>query len=219
MYSCCYRLSFSAFSVQRLLPFFASVFRSKCQNTNERIDTPRGTIHNARMKTGPGVDAPETDNPTPYRHEWTNSGVRRHRRSALRCPPRHNPRNSVPQNRKNHPPLSFRQPSRCSAPSRPRTARGSRRATRRRPMSRATVWTNRSAELRLAELVRVAEWVRGVGQGYELTPEGKTAVADPARERLNRENPVRECGGAAPRAARPDRSRNRQRSRGGWRAA
>jgi membrane associated rhomboid family serine protease len=42
------------------------------------------------------------------------------------------------------------------------------------------------AELRLAGLVRVAEWVRGVGQGYELTAEGKAAAADPARERLQR---------------------------------
>ena len=41
------------------------------------------------------------------------------------------------------------------------------------------------AELRLAGLVRVAEWVRGVGQGYALTPEGKAAAADPsALERL-----------------------------------
>src|SRR5215207_5514713 len=36
------------------------------------------------------------------------------------------------------------------------------------------------AELRLAGLVRVAEWVRGVGQGYALTPEGKATAADPA---------------------------------------
>ena len=36
------------------------------------------------------------------------------------------------------------------------------------------------AELRLAELVKVAEWVRGVGQGYALTPEGEAAAADPA---------------------------------------
>ncbi len=36
------------------------------------------------------------------------------------------------------------------------------------------------AELRLAGLVRVAEWVRGVGQGYALTPEGEATAADPA---------------------------------------
>jgi membrane associated rhomboid family serine protease len=36
------------------------------------------------------------------------------------------------------------------------------------------------AELRLAGLVRVAEWVRGAGQGYELTPDGRAAAADPA---------------------------------------
>jgi membrane associated rhomboid family serine protease len=43
------------------------------------------------------------------------------------------------------------------------------------------------AELRLAGLVRVAEWVRGVGQGYALTPEGETAAADPAlADQLNR---------------------------------
>ena len=36
------------------------------------------------------------------------------------------------------------------------------------------------AELRLGELVRVAEWVRGRGQGYALTPEGRMAAADPA---------------------------------------
>src|SRR5215207_4630726 len=41
------------------------------------------------------------------------------------------------------------------------------------------------AELRVAGLVRVAEWVRGVGQGYALTPEGKAAASDPAAlERL-----------------------------------
>ncbi|MBN9119343.1 MAG: rhomboid family intramembrane serine protease [Planctomycetes bacterium] len=43
------------------------------------------------------------------------------------------------------------------------------------------------AELRLAGLVRVAEWVRGAGQGYALTPEGKAAATDPAAlERLKR---------------------------------
>ncbi len=41
------------------------------------------------------------------------------------------------------------------------------------------------AELRLTGLVRVAEWVRGVGQGYELTPEGRIVAADPtALDRL-----------------------------------
>lgn len=47
------------------------------------------------------------------------------------------------------------------------------------------------AELRLAGLVKVAEWVRGLGQGYELTPEGKTAADDPAaREQLKRARPA-----------------------------
>lgn len=36
------------------------------------------------------------------------------------------------------------------------------------------------SELRLAGLVRVEEWVRGAGQGYTITPEGKVAVGDPA---------------------------------------
>jgi membrane associated rhomboid family serine protease len=36
------------------------------------------------------------------------------------------------------------------------------------------------AELRLAELIRVAEWVKDVGQGYVLTPEGQAAVKNPA---------------------------------------
>jgi len=41
------------------------------------------------------------------------------------------------------------------------------------------------AELRMAGLIRVAEWVRGVGQGYTLTPEGQAAALDPtALERL-----------------------------------
>src|SRR4051794_9607 len=35
------------------------------------------------------------------------------------------------------------------------------------------------AELRVAGLVRVSEWVRGVGQGYALTPEGRAAASDP----------------------------------------
>jgi membrane associated rhomboid family serine protease len=43
------------------------------------------------------------------------------------------------------------------------------------------------AELRLAGLVRIAEWVKGVGQGYAITPEGTVAAADPAAlERLTR---------------------------------
>ena len=36
------------------------------------------------------------------------------------------------------------------------------------------------AELRLAELARVAAWVRGVGQGYALTPAGEACAGDPA---------------------------------------
>ena len=41
------------------------------------------------------------------------------------------------------------------------------------------------AELRVAGLVLAAEWLRGVGQGYALTPVGKAVVADPAAlERL-----------------------------------
>jgi membrane associated rhomboid family serine protease len=36
------------------------------------------------------------------------------------------------------------------------------------------------AELRLAGLVRVAQWVRGAGQGYEATPEGQALAADAA---------------------------------------
>ncbi|HJZ58850.1 MAG TPA: rhomboid family intramembrane serine protease [Gemmataceae bacterium] len=35
-------------------------------------------------------------------------------------------------------------------------------------------------ELRLAGLVRIAEWVRGAGQGYVVTPEGEIAAKDPA---------------------------------------
>ena len=34
------------------------------------------------------------------------------------------------------------------------------------------------AELRVAGLVQVAEWVRGIGQGYALTPDGETAATD-----------------------------------------
>ncbi|MFO0822428.1 MAG: rhomboid family intramembrane serine protease [Gemmataceae bacterium] len=37
------------------------------------------------------------------------------------------------------------------------------------------------AQLRVAELVRVATWVRGVGQGYVLTPEGAARVAQDAK--------------------------------------
>lgn len=36
------------------------------------------------------------------------------------------------------------------------------------------------AELRHANLICVADWVRGVGQGYKLTPEGETLAATPA---------------------------------------
>ena len=54
------------------------------------------------------------------------------------------------------------------------------------------------AELRLAGLVKVAEWVRGLGQGYALTPEGKSAAGDPAaRERLKRVIPALAAGQAA----------------------
>ena len=43
-------------------------------------------------------------------------------------------------------------------------------------------------ELRLAGMVTAAEWVRGVGQGYALTPAGKALAADPAAlERLRKE--------------------------------
>lgn len=35
-------------------------------------------------------------------------------------------------------------------------------------------------QLRCAELIQVIDWVRGVGQGYEITDEGRRAVADPA---------------------------------------
>jgi membrane associated rhomboid family serine protease len=34
------------------------------------------------------------------------------------------------------------------------------------------------SELRLAELVKIVTWVRGVGQGYALTPAGQAALAD-----------------------------------------
>ncbi len=53
------------------------------------------------------------------------------------------------------------------------------------------------AELRVAGFVRVAEWVRGVGQGYAITPEGTTAAADPvALDLLNR--PAAQAGAAVP---------------------
>src|SRR5690242_10652790 len=35
-------------------------------------------------------------------------------------------------------------------------------------------------ELRLADLVKIATWVRGVGQGYVLTPAGQAALGDPS---------------------------------------
>lgn len=47
------------------------------------------------------------------------------------------------------------------------------------------------AELRLAGLIRVAEWVRGVGQGYALTPEGQAAATNPtALEQLKQTPPA-----------------------------
>ena len=39
-------------------------------------------------------------------------------------------------------------------------------------------------ELRAAELVRVIDWVRGVGQGYALTAEGETALKGRTPESL-----------------------------------
>lgn len=54
------------------------------------------------------------------------------------------------------------------------------------------------AELRLANLIRVADWVRGVGQGYELTPEGEALAETPAEV-------TRVLGRAAP-AAPPGRA-------------
>jgi membrane associated rhomboid family serine protease len=47
------------------------------------------------------------------------------------------------------------------------------------------------AELRLAGLVKVAEWVRGLGQGYTLTAEGEAAAANPEEiARLARPTPA-----------------------------
>lgn len=50
-------------------------------------------------------------------------------------------------------------------------------------------------ELRLAGLVRIAEWVRGSGQGYELTPAGETAAKDPTALTLAREAAARTADG------------------------
>src|SRR5687767_4337854 len=61
------------------------------------------------------------------------------------------------------------------------------------------------AELRVAGLVRIAEWVRGVGQGYALTPEGKAAASDPvALERLKQHAPPPTPPTAAPDSAGAD---------------
>lgn len=70
------------------------------------------------------------------------------------------------------------------------------------------------AELRVAGLVLATEWVRGVGQGYALTPAGKLTAADAAAlERLRQGTPAADVatiasaarapspGGAAPDAA------------------
>jgi rhomboid protease GluP len=54
-------------------------------------------------------------------------------------------------------------------------------------------------ELRLAGLVKVAEWVRGLGQGYALTPEGRAAAGDPiARERVKQALAAAGAVGAPP---------------------
>ncbi|QJW96492.1 rhomboid family protein [Frigoriglobus tundricola] len=53
-------------------------------------------------------------------------------------------------------------------------------------------------ELRVAGFVRVAEWVRGVGQGYAITPEGATAAADPAVLDLLSRPAVEHAGAAVP---------------------
>ncbi|HEY2909616.1 MAG TPA: hypothetical protein VGI99_05185, partial [Gemmataceae bacterium] len=37
-------------------------------------------------------------------------------------------------------------------------------------------------ELRGAELIRIVDWVRGVGQGYAITPDGKAALLSTSRE-------------------------------------
>ncbi len=51
-------------------------------------------------------------------------------------------------------------------------------------------------QLRCAELIHVIDWVRGVGQGYEITDEGRRAVADPAA--LQRARQVWEQATATP---------------------
>lgn len=54
------------------------------------------------------------------------------------------------------------------------------------------------AELRLAGLILATEWVRGVGQGYALTPAGKVTVADAgALERLRQGASVAEVAALA----------------------
>ena len=58
-------------------------------------------------------------------------------------------------------------------------------------------------ELRLAGLVVAAEWLRGVGQGYALTPAGKAVVADPAALDRLRQEP-RAAGLVAALAPAPD---------------
>lgn len=123
------------------------------------------------MEPGHEVDAPATDDPTPLPTRVDELGG-----PVPSAPP--------PAQQSAHPVTSAPSPSLPTAesllrviaatvgawfPSRYAAEAGVPRDSLDEPL----------AELRLAGLVRVAEWVRGLGQGYALTPEGERAAAVP----------------------------------------
>jgi membrane associated rhomboid family serine protease len=59
-------------------------------------------------------------------------------------------------------------------------------------------------QLRGAELIRVIDWVRGVGQGYEITDEGRRAIADSAVMQRARQAWQQATALSSPRPGPPD---------------
>ena len=128
------------------------------ENLRERIDTPHADEHNAGMKLGHEVRSPATDDSTPLPMQV--DGL------SIGAPPTTASATLTADTVL----LWVAGAGGAWFPSEFASRAGVARDTLDEPL----------AELRLAGLVQVAEWVRGAGQGYALTPAGAAAASDPA---------------------------------------